>query len=50
MHRSLLFDFKVRYIPSTKYITIDDLSRRPRTKSDDINEEHTENINDFIIT
>ncbi len=29
---------------------MDNLSRRPRTKSDDIDEEHAENINDFIIT
>ena len=44
-----LFDFEVRYIPGTKYIIADNLSRRSRTKSDDINEEHTEDINDFII-
>ena len=45
-----LFDFKVRHIPNTKYIVIDNLSRRPRAKSDDINEEYTEDINDFITT
>ena len=44
-----LFDFEVRYIPDMKYTAIDNLSRRPRTKSDDINEEYIENINDFII-
>ncbi len=44
-----LFDFKVRYIPDTKYIIVDGLSRRPRIKSDDINEEYTEDINDFIV-
>ncbi len=32
-----------------KYIAADDLSCRPRIKSDDINEEYTEDINDFII-
>ena len=45
-----LFDFKVRYIPGTKYTAADDLSRRPRTKSDDIDEEYAEDINDFITT
>ncbi len=45
-----LFDFKVRYVPGIKYIAADDLSRRPRIKSDDIDEEHTEDINDFITT
>ena len=44
-----LFDFEVRHVPGTKYIAVDNLSRRPRTKSDDINEEYTEDINDFII-
>ena len=45
-----LFDFEIRYVFSMKYIIADDLSRRPRIKSDDINEEYTEDINDFIIT
>ena len=31
-----------------KYIAADDFSRRPRIKSDDINEEYAEDINDFI--
>ncbi len=44
-----LFDFEVRYIPGTKYIVVDDLSRRSRTKSDDIDEEYAEDIDDFII-
>ncbi len=44
-----LFDFKVRYIPGIKYIITDDLSRRPRIKSNDINEKYAEDINDFII-
>ncbi len=43
-----LFDFEVRHVPGTKHIIIDDLSRRPRTKSDDIDEEYIKNINDFI--
>ena len=43
-----LFDFKVRHIPNTKHIAVDSLSRRPRTKSDDIDEEYIEDINDFI--
>ncbi len=30
-------------------MTADDFSRRPRIKSDDINEEYTEDIDDFII-
>ena len=33
-----------------KHIVVDGLSRRPRTKSDNINEEYAEDINDFIIT
>ncbi len=44
-----LFDFKIRYVPGTKHTTINSLSRRPRIKSDDINEEYVEDINDFII-
>ena len=44
-----LFDFEVRYVPGTKYIVVDDLSRRPRTKSDDIDEEYIEDIDNFII-
>ncbi len=31
-----------------KYIAADDLSRRPRIKFNDINEEYIEDINDFI--
>ncbi len=31
-----------------KYTAVDDLSRRPRTKSDDIDEEYAEDIDDFI--
>ncbi len=44
-----LFNFEVRYIPGTKHIIVDGLSRRLRIKSDDINEEYTEDIDDFII-
>jgi len=43
-----LFDFEVRCVSGIKYIAADGLSRRPRTKFDDINEEYVENINDFI--
>ena len=43
-----LFDFEVRYIPGTKYIIIDGFSRRLRIKSDGIDEEYAEDINDFI--
>ncbi len=43
-----LFDFEVRYISNTKYTAVDNLSRRSRTKSDDIDEKYTEDINDFI--
>ncbi len=45
-----LFNFKVRYVPGTKYIIIDGLSRRPRIKFDNTDEEYIENINDFITT
>jgi len=44
-----LFDFEIRHIPGTKYIVADNFSRRPRIKSDDINEKYTEDINNFII-
>ena len=39
----------IGYIPDIKYIITNNLSRRPRTKSDDINEEYVEDINNFII-
>ena len=43
-----LFDFEVRYVPGNKHTATDRLSRRPRTKSDDIDEEHEVDIDDFI--
>ena len=42
------FDFEVRHIPGTKHTAADGLSRRPRTASDDIDEENAEDIDDFI--
>jgi hypothetical protein len=44
-----LFNFEVRHVPGTKHIVIDGLSRRPRTASDDIDEMHEEDIDDFIV-
>jgi hypothetical protein len=43
-----LFNFDVRHIPGTKYTAVDGLSRRPRTKSDDNDEENEVDIDDFI--
>ncbi len=43
-----LFDFEVRHVPDTKHTAADNLSHHPRTKSNDINKKHAENINDFI--
>jgi hypothetical protein len=43
-----LFDFKVRYFPRNKHIVADGLSQRPRTDSNDIDEEHEVDIDDFI--
>jgi hypothetical protein len=45
-----LFDFEVRHVLGTKYITADGLSRRPRTASDNINEIYEKDIDDFIAT
>ena len=43
-----LFDFEVRHVPGNKHTAADGLSRRPRTKSDDVDEEHEVDIDDFI--
>jgi hypothetical protein len=43
-----LFDFTVRHVPGTKHTAADGLSRRPRTKSDNIDEANEVDINDFI--
>jgi hypothetical protein len=43
-----LFNFTVRYVPGTKHIAIDGLSRRPCTESDNINKANKVDINDFI--
>jgi hypothetical protein len=43
-----LFNFEVRYVSGIKYITVDGLSRRPRTASDNIDEIYKEDIDNFI--
>ncbi len=43
-----LFDFEVRHVLGNKHTAADGLSQRPRTESDNINEEHEVDINDFI--
>ena len=43
-----LFDFEVRHVPGNKHTAADGLSRRPRTESDDIDEQHEVDIDDFI--
>ena len=43
-----LFDFVVRHVPKNKHTAADGLSRRPRTESDDIDEENKVDIDDFI--
>ena len=43
-----LFDFEVRHVPGRKHTAADGLSRRPRTKSDDIDKAHEEDIDEFI--
>ena len=43
-----LFDFVVRHVPGNKHTAADGLSRRPRTESDDIDEENEVDIDDFI--
>jgi hypothetical protein len=43
-----LFDFDIRYIPGTKYIAANGLSRRPKTQSDNDDEKYEVDIDDFI--
>ena len=43
-----LFDFDVKHISDKKHIVVDDLFRRFRDSSNDINETHEKNIDDFI--
>ena len=43
-----LFDFDVKHIFNKKYIVVNDFSRRSRDFSNDINEAHERNIDDFI--
>ena len=43
-----LFDFTVQHVPGTKHTAADGLSRRPCTKSDDIDEANEVDIDDFI--
>ena len=43
-----LFDFTVRHVPGNKHTAADGLSRRPRTDSDDVDEEHEVDIDNFI--
>ena len=43
-----LFDFDVRHVLGKKYTAADELFRRPREFSNDIDEVHEKNIDDFI--
>jgi hypothetical protein len=45
-----LFNFNIRYIPGIKHIIANGLSRRPRTQSDNNNEENEIDIDNFIDT
>jgi len=45
-----LFDFEVCYVSRHKHIVVDRLSRRLYTKSNDIDDTHETNIEDFINT
>jgi len=42
------FDFEVRHVKGTTHTAADGLSRRPRTKSDDLDEQHEGDIDDWI--
>ena len=43
-----LFNFDVRHVFDKRYTAIDELSRRPRELSNDIDEIHEKNIDNFI--
>jgi hypothetical protein len=43
-----LFDFEVRHVPGRKHTAADGLSRRPRTESDNVDEQYKTDIEDFI--
>ena len=43
-----LFDFEVRHVKGAKHTAADGLSRRPRTESDDIDEQDEVDVDDFI--
>ena len=43
-----LFDFNVKHVFKKKHIIVDDFSRRSRNSSNDIDEAHEENIDNFI--
>ena len=43
-----MFDFNVRHVLDKKHIATDELSRKSREFSNDIDEIHEENIDDFI--
>ncbi len=43
-----MFDFEIRHISRSKYITIDSFSRKSRTLSDNTDELYQENLDDFI--
>ena len=45
-----MFNFKIKYIPRTKYIAVNRLSRRPPTKAELKIKAQKENINNFINT
>ena len=43
-----MFDFDIRHVLDKKYTATDELFRRLRELSNDIDEVHEKNINDFI--
>ena len=42
------FDFDVKHVFDKKHTVVDDFFRRSRNSSNDIDETHEENIDDFI--